>query len=148
MVRVVICCWQCNYLALLSFTQKSVWGKGIKNQNHNKRGQRVSDQITITSPECWSRAPFYNNHKKPHFFKSIQAFNPRFGYRDTPQAGNVTEASAGRAIQGMFRSAAIQTHHFTNPSENRGEDLNHIQRTLLPCQSLTNIQKLLLFILR
>lgn len=64
MVRAVICCWQYNCLAVLSFSQRRVGEKGTKNQNHNKRGQRVSAQITINSSVCWRRAPSYSNHKK------------------------------------------------------------------------------------
>lgn len=146
MVRAVICYWQYNCLAVLSFSQRRVGEKGTKNQNHNKRGQRVSAQITINSSVCWRRAPSYSNHKK-NILKSIKALNPRFGDEDTPQAGMFWAFT----WQGTPRDVQVSSNSHPardKPSENRGEDLNHIQWTLLPCQFLTNIQKLLFFTLR
>lgn len=101
MVRAVICCWQYNCLAVLSFSQRSVGGKGTKTQNHSKRGQKVSAQITINSPECWSRAPFLQQPQKSISSKAPKHSSPGLALR-TLHGQECHWAFPWEGTQGMF----------------------------------------------
>lgn len=115
MVRAVICCWQCNCLAVLSFSQRSVGKRTQKPKTTRREGREweFRSQLIHLSAEV---EPLPTATQKSLSSKAPKHSSQGLALR-TLRRQECCWAFTWEGTQGMFRSAAIQTLH--SPSENR-----------------------------